>query len=152
MRVKMAGESHSKVIVLVSCVKSKHDRPMAACDIYKSPLFRGSRRYAEANGDAWYILSAEHGVLSPDTVIAPYEKTLSRGRMSKLEQQDWAEKVQDQLGVLIPQGACIHLLAGKDYYKNLLGFLGQRRCDITIPMDGMKQGFRLKWLKSQGYL
>jgi hypothetical protein len=64
-------------VALVSCVKSKRSAPTPACDLYTSPLFRHLRGYAEANADTWYILSAGHGLLRPDQVVAPYERTLN---------------------------------------------------------------------------
>jgi len=74
-----------KRIALVSCVKTKRNSAVAAKDMYISQLFVGMRRYAEQNSDDWFILSAEHGVLQPDQVIAPYERTLKT--MSKLKRR-----------------------------------------------------------------
>ncbi len=51
------------VVALVSCVKSKRAVASPARELYVSPLFKGMRAYAETRADAWYILSAEHGVL-----------------------------------------------------------------------------------------
>jgi Family of unknown function (DUF6884) len=55
-------------LVLVGCVKTKADRPQAARDLYRSPLFERRRRYAEQYAARWYILSAEHGLVAPETV------------------------------------------------------------------------------------
>lgn len=85
----------AKKVALVSCVKSKREVPSPACDLYASQLFQGMRRYAEQNADAWFILSAEHGVLSPDEVIAPYEKTLNK--MGKAARSQWSARVVQQL-------------------------------------------------------
>lgn len=65
-------------VILISCAKTKRNTPSAAKDLYQSDLFRSMRRYAEENADTWYILSAKHGVLQPDTIIDPYEKTLNQ--------------------------------------------------------------------------
>jgi hypothetical protein len=67
-------------LALVSCVKRKASGPRPAKDLYVSPLFRALRTYAETSSDTWYILSAEHGLLHPETVVAPYERTLMRMR------------------------------------------------------------------------
>ena len=53
---------------------------MAAEDMYISQLFAGMRQYAEQNANAWFILSAEYGVLRPDQVVAPYDRTLTTMR------------------------------------------------------------------------
>ena len=52
-------------VALVSCVKSRRPEPAPARDLHTSPLFRAMRRYAESHADAWYILSAKHGLVEP---------------------------------------------------------------------------------------
>jgi alkanesulfonate monooxygenase SsuD/methylene tetrahydromethanopterin reductase-like flavin-dependent oxidoreductase (luciferase family) len=85
-------------VALVSCVKSKRSEPSAARDLYVSALFQKSRAWAERHCDGWYVLSAEHGLLSPDQRVAPYEKTLDRAR--RKERRALAENVHRQLGDL----------------------------------------------------
>ena len=63
-------------VALVSCVKSKQDSPAPAGDLYTSPLFRSFRRYAEANADVWYVLSAEHGLLHAVTAATAIRQPL----------------------------------------------------------------------------
>ena len=85
-------------IGLVSCVKSKLARPAPARDLYTSALFRGARCSVERSCGRWFILSALHGLVGPDEVLEPYEKTLttatrderrrwSRGRSLALERE-----------------------------------------------------------------
>jgi hypothetical protein len=57
-------------LVLVGCVKTKALEASPARDLYLSPLFERRRRYAELSGQPWYILSAEHGLLDPGTIIS----------------------------------------------------------------------------------
>lgn len=64
-------------VALVSCAKQKRDRAAPARDLYLSQFFHGLRMYAEKHADAWYILSAEHGVLRPEQAVEPYERTLN---------------------------------------------------------------------------
>lgn len=66
-------------VILVGCSKLKRDEPALARDLYDpSDLFRRRRAYAEASGAPWAILSALHGVIPPDRVIAPYDFTIAR--------------------------------------------------------------------------
>jgi hypothetical protein len=58
-------------VILVSCVKRKRMSVAPARDLYTSTLFQGGRRYAESKGTPWYILSALHGLVEPETVVAP---------------------------------------------------------------------------------
>lgn len=131
-------------IALVSCVKSKGTAASPARELYTSNLFRGLRAYAEAHADAWYILSAEHGVLRPDDVIAPYEKTLTK--MPKRDRMAWAGRVQTQLLEVLPPGADVILLAGSRYREGIESFLRQRGFSVSIPMERLGIGKQLQWL------
>jgi len=133
-------------IALVSCVKSKKSSSAAAQDLYVSPLFHGLRRFAESKADAWYILSAEHGLLSPDEIVAPYEKTLNK--MPRAERLAWAEKVRQQLLEVLPTGAEIILLAGARYRHDIEAFLRSRGYAVSVPLEGFKMGQQLQYLKS----
>lgn len=125
-------------VALVSCVKSKRPAAAPAGDLYTSALFRSLRAYAERNGDAWYVLSAEHGLLDPLKVIPPYEKTLNR--MGKVDRTAWAARVQRQLMEVLPPHAEIVMLAGERYREGLIPFLRERGFAITIPLEGLSFG------------
>jgi cytoplasmic iron level regulating protein YaaA (DUF328/UPF0246 family) len=134
-------------VALVSCVKSKQNRPAPAKDLYTSPLFRNLRRYAEANAHLWFILSAQHGVVTPDQVLAPYEKTLNRAR--KDERQAWGRLVQEQLEAVLPPGAEVIVLAGERYRENLVPFLKSRGHEVYVPLEGLSFGKQLQYLSAQ---
>jgi hypothetical protein len=61
---------------LVGCVKSKQSQAAPARELYVSPLFRGRRAWVERTCDRWFILSAKHGLVEPDRVLAPYDEIL----------------------------------------------------------------------------
>ncbi len=132
-------------VALVSCVKLKMASAAPARDLYVSSLFRGMRAFAEANADTWYILSAQHGVLRPDQVTAPYERTLNK--MRKPERTAWALRVQKTLCEILPAQAEVILLAGMRYREDVEPFLRDRGYSVTVPMDGLGFGNQLKWLK-----
>lgn len=131
-------------VALVSCVKSKRAAASPARELYTSQLFRGLRAYAEAHADAWYILSAEHGVLHPDDVIDPYEKTLNT--VPKRDRVAWAGRVQTQLLEILPPGADVILLAGSRYREGIEFFLRQHGFSVSTPMEGLGFGKQLQWL------
>ena len=133
------------IVALVSCVKQKRNSAAPARDLYLSQLFRGLRRYAETHADAWYILSAEHGVLHPEQVVEPYERTLNT--MPKRERITWAERVQQQLIELLPADAEVILLAGLRYREEIEPFLRQRGFPVSVPLAGLKIGKQLQRLK-----
>jgi hypothetical protein len=88
-------EIRSPTVYLVSCVSRKQKQACPARDLYASDLFRKARRYAEASGCPWFILSAQYGLVPPDQVIAPYERTLNH--MDVDGRRVWAEQVCQQL-------------------------------------------------------
>jgi hypothetical protein len=63
-------------IGLVGCVKTKLTHRASAEDLYTSPLFVGRRRYVEGSCDRWFILSAEHGLVTSARELEPYDETL----------------------------------------------------------------------------
>lgn len=132
-------------VALVSCVKKKRDSAAPARDLYLSQLFRGLRRFAEAHADYWYILSAEHGVLHPDAVVAPYERTLNS--MPKRERVAWAERVKRQLLEVLPKDSEVIMLAGLRYREDIEPFLRDRGYPVSVPLEGLKIGEQLHRLK-----
>jgi hypothetical protein len=132
-------------VALVSCVKSKLDHPAPAKDLYTSALFRALRGYAETHADAWFILSAEHGLVDPNEVLAPYERTLNR--MGKSQRQEWASRVKAELASRVPAGAEVIILAGQRYREGLIPFLRARGHSVAVPLEGLPFGRQLQRLK-----
>lgn len=66
----------SKTLVVVGCGSEKRGRISEARHLYTSTYFRKKREYAEAVGDQWVILSAEHGILAPTERTRPYDTTI----------------------------------------------------------------------------
>ena len=131
-------------IALIACTKSKRPYPAPVRDLYISPLFKSTVRYAEAHADKWYVLSAKYGLLSSDKVVAPYEKTLNGA--SRAECRAWAERVQGQLLEVLPEGADVMVLAGLQYRRDLIPFLEAHGHRITIPLQGKGLGQQLQFL------
>jgi hypothetical protein len=146
-QVTIEGHPHSESGLLTlrnaEVVKATLVLRIAPC----SQLFKGMRRYAEKVADAWYVLSAEHGVLRPEEVIAPYERTLNK--MRKPDREAWAKRVQRRLLEVLPEGAEVIILAGMRYREGIVPFLEERGFDVTVPMKGMQFGPQLRWLKEQ---
>ena len=90
----------TKPFILVACCGPKLDHAAPARDLYTSDLFTKSRAYAERNGCGWAILSAKHGIVLPDEVIAPYDVTL---KTMPAEQQSVQLINCAKCGVWVPQ-------------------------------------------------
>ena len=131
-------------LCLVSCVAKKLSRSVPAKDLYTSDLFRKMRTLVEIQGWPWFILSAKYGLVDPEQVIAPYEKTLNT--MGVAERRDWAERC---LGALEPHLAGVQsvvFLAGAKYREVLVPVLLDRGIEVRVPMARLPIGKQLAWL------
>lgn len=90
------------------------------------------------------ILSAEYGLVDPEQVISPYEKTLNT--MPIVARRQWAEKVGTQLGKTMPQLKRAVFLAGSRYREFLGDHLQHRGIIVEVPMEGLRIGEQLNWL------
>ena len=118
LRSLMSQKSYANTnLILVGCVSGKNDGPCKARDLYKSPLWKGRRAYAEKSGLPWYILSAKHGLLDPDTSIERYNRALTD--LSPDERRDWSRRVLNELKEKVPvlSGKVIEVHAGGNYLK-----------------------------------
>jgi len=135
-------------IGLVGCVKSKINRSAAAKDLYTSALFRGARRQVEKTCDAWYILSAQHGLVAPEMVLAPYDRTLSSASTS--ERRRWAQRVLNQIDHALGHisGLEFEVHAGSSYLNfGLTEGLRARGATVLDPLRGLALGHRLAFYK-----
>lgn len=128
-------------LYLVACTKTKAPTARPARDLYAaSDWFAKARAYVEALGAPWFILSAEHGLLDPDKIVAPYETTLLR--MSRTERRRWGLRVLDQITEAGVLGRPVTFLAGRVYRAELEpGF-----ADHAAPMLGLGLGEQKAWL------
>jgi hypothetical protein len=136
-------------IVILSCTKSKLDKPSQAQDLYSaSPMFKKTLEYGKSlKPDKMYILSAKHFLVPLNKVLAPYDKTLKE--MPKDEKDAWGEKVISQMkssGISLEKDKFV-FLTGSEYMKPLLKYIPEG--NIEKPMEGRRMGERLQWLNSQ---
>jgi hypothetical protein len=136
----------NSVCFLVSCVGEKSTTPTKAKDLYISDWFRKARRFVESNDSPWFILSAEYGLVEPETVIAPYEKTLNR--MGVAERRAWAGGAMRDMDQRLPICDVIVVLAGVRYREFLMDYLSRRAKHVRVPMEGLRIGEQLSWLNS----
>ena len=138
-----------RTIVLLGCVKTKCSSPAPAADLYTSPLWRVRRRYAEASGATWFILSAKHGLVPPSEMLAPYEMAL--GQRSARERRNWgAEIVADleaEVGDL--RGITVEIHAGSPYRDAVLEPLEERGGALLNPLAELGIGQQLAWYHTQ---
>lgn len=136
----------SRRVGLVGCVKEKASFAQPARDLYTSTLFRGRRRYVTESCDEWWILSAEHGLVAPNDVLEPYDRTLKT--MCRAERRAWSVRVVDQIKDRIHLDAddVVELHAGAEYRSwGLEDWLLARGCVIENPTLGMPIGRQLQF-------
>ena len=134
----------SSTTYLVSCVGQKRNCKCAARDLYVSTWFVKARRYAEASGRLWFILSAEHGLVPPGRLVEPYERTLNT--MGIADRRAWAKRVDCDLAEIVPDLSQAIFLAGERYREFLVQHLAARSVTVSVPMAGLRIGEQLSWL------
>ncbi|MDQ2807708.1 MAG: hypothetical protein M3Z04_12500 [Chloroflexota bacterium] len=134
---------------LVACVKAKQDHAAPAGELYRSPLFRKASAYCAATYDRWAILSAKHGLIWPDTQIAPYDETLKDKPIA--ERREWARKVLEQLAAWEADTGMkpvYYFHAGRYYSEYLVAGLANR---AEVPLQGLGIGKLLAWYTERGF-
>jgi len=133
-------------LILVGCVAEKRPVPSPAKDLYISPLWKKRRAYAESTGMPWAILSAEHGLVLPDQVIEPYDRSLRDETLAY--RREWSQRtaraVVDlcrRLGVFT-----VEVHAGAAYLEHgLIGGLNAAGLRVLWPVRGLRIGEQLAW-------
>ncbi len=146
------GKIHgmSRRIGLVGCVKKKKGLAAPARDLYISTLFRGRRSYVEQSCSEWWILSAEHGLVSPDQVLAPYDVTLKD--LGSPERRYWSRRVLVDLKLQASpvSGDVVEIHAGSEYRDfGLVQGLQRLGCLVEIPTQGLRFGHQLRFYSEQ---
>jgi hypothetical protein len=136
----------SGLCYLVSCVGQKLGSPAKARELYTSAWFQKARSHVERAGAPWFILSAEYGLLHPDAVIAPYEKTLNT--MGVAARKAWALRVTVQMRSQLPERTDIVVFAGARYREFLMDSL-RHRGNVKVPLEGLRIGEQLGWFARQ---
>jgi uncharacterized protein DUF6884 len=134
-------------VIVVGCGKRKLAAPAPACELYTGSLFVAARKYAEASGQKWAILSAAHGIVSPETVLAPYDVKLKLKGSAlgswALDAAHGCARLQQQWGLR----ESVEVLAGHPYawpFRNELWWAED--LPSTEPLEGLGLGARLSWL------
>lgn len=134
------------LIGLISCVSKKKSIPSKACDLYISPLFQKSKKYAQQRCEKYMILSAKYGLLNPQELIEPYNMTLND--LNKSERQSWADKVFLKLKENLTKETKIIFLAGENYRHFLEKKIQDFGIDTATPLINMSIGEQLQWYKN----
>jgi len=132
-----------KKIALISCVSKKLSFKARAEDLYVSPYFIYSLKYARKfKPDEIFILSAKYGLLSLDDKIEPYDVTLNK--MKANQRRAWASNVIEQIKAEADlEKDHFIILAGEKYRQYLIPHFKS----YEIPLKGLAIGKQLQYLK-----
>lgn len=140
-----------KRVALVGCSRTKLAHAAPARDLYSSNLFRAAIEFAEREFEEVRILSALHGAIRPERIVAPYDECLDSYDAEELA--EWGHSVMvHQLGAEFDTTKPLDLVvfAGERYTQPLFDHLVDfPMWSIEEPLSGRGIGQRLAWFKSR---
>ena len=129
------------MIYLIACSATKLDRAAPARDLYQGQAFKAARQLAEKHNAEYWILSAKHGLIHPDTITAPYNDYL--GAMTKAQRTSWGAMVCEQIKATGLTSRAAVILAGKHYAAPVSHLFPT----LSLPLAGLGIGQQLRKLK-----
>jgi len=133
---------------LISCSKSKLATEALARELYTGHLFQKAVAWAEHHRYRWFIISALHGLVTPDQTLQPYNFTIKELR--KPERESWAYRaISCQLSKYAPSGSHAFLIMPEPYRRHIQTTLRERGITYENPVEGMGIGQQMKWLTNQ---
>lgn len=124
-------------IIIIQCSKSKVNSKTKASELYTSQRFKLSKKIADKYAKKWFILSAKHGLIRPDSVIAPYDFTIND--LSINEKQNYFSKIIDQIRKLNLTNSRLIFLTDPDYTNEVINSLNNSCRDIISPFSQIKK-------------
>jgi hypothetical protein len=128
-----------KPLYLIACSNAKLDHAAPAAELYTGQAFKLAMKAAERAGADVIILSALHGAVFPNLLIAPYDLSLST--MAADDRRQWVANVRHALSEY--HGRAITVLAGKHYAAAVEGWP-----NVSRPLAGLGIGQQLAALKN----
>lgn len=137
--------SESLIVGLVACAKTKRPGLLPAAEKYASPLFVKSLAAARAECAQVFILSAKHGLLAIDTMVADYDQALAE--LPKHTRAIWAAGVRDGLRARFGgKPVEFRAWAGKLYVSAVRCSTHGQEWTVAEPLKGLQVGQRLQTL------
>jgi hypothetical protein len=100
-----------------------------------------NRAHAKEFGDAWVILSAKYGFLSPaDLIPGDYNVTFKRRSTHPISTNDLRQQVASQH---LASFARVIALGGRDYRSRIEDAFAGSTVDLVFPFSGMTLGVSL---------
>jgi hypothetical protein len=143
------GSSHL-IVALVGCGKLKAEgQSIPARLLYRGVPFRLAMAHAENTADDVHILSALHGLVAPDQMLAPYDFSMVQIRPS--EHINWGRKILRDLLAAYPMRR-LHIVfyAGMQYIRPINQAITDEHRYWTFenPLEGLDLFERIRWFKA----
>lgn len=125
--------TRGKEVTIIQCTDSKRNEKAPARELYdESGYFCDMRDWAKSRNVPWYILSAKHGLVNPNTVLEPYNEF----GISESQSETIAEQLHEK-GIKV-----VYICAGMKYTGPLIPSLENIGIDVVNPFSGMGIGER----------
>lgn len=141
-----SGQPTRPDVVLVEESRQQSDQAAPAEDLFTGEVFVRARTYARATGAPWFVLSAEYGLLSPDQVVGPYERSMAT--VSTAYREAWGPWVLARLETLAGplrrlriEVHAVSLAASEGVRRQLLG----SGAVVLEPLRGLSAPDRIAW-------
>ena len=122
-------------VVLIGSSGATASTPLPAARLFESAGFVRAREYAASSGHPWFVVTAKHGLLDPDDVVAPFDVQL--GDQSMGYRNAWGEWVVAQLGDrLLLEHVTVEVHGGVDFAQPLRGPLTRRGAAMDLQLPG----------------
>jgi hypothetical protein len=137
-------------IAIINCVNQKQQIAMAAGDLYTSISFKAKKAFVEKVYDKWYIFSLKYGIISPDTIIEPYNTTLVKNNRNHQQEFHNPNMVNtDTLSKLVCNqlqfiNGELHYHTPKDYYNMVTdGLYVKQQGNQSLTVKQYKEALNL---------
>jgi hypothetical protein len=131
--------------VLISCSKTKLSTPAKARELYTGQLFKKAVAWAQRHDYQWFIVSALHGLVTPDQELNPYNFTIKDRR--KRDRESWAHQaIAGQLTKFASPGSHAYLILPAPYRMHIENELSLAAITYENPVVGLAIGQQMHWL------
>ena len=141
-RARRSTRAKASELVLISCGKDKAEGRHRALELYTGQGFKEQLRWFDVRKQIapeleLGILSAVHGLVSPDAELDAYNKKLSE--LDKDSRQRWEQTVAATLLGWTAPGSRIVVLAPAPYRQGWPAILEANGRTVLAPLDGLDQ-------------
>ena len=123
-------------LIIVPCGKAKiwskvnTSSSFPAKNAYIGTPFVVNRKYAEAKGKRWVILSAKYGYIDPDTMIRDYDETFKDPTPSTITVETLKKQIADKQ---LERYTHVIGLGGKEYRAMIQKSFAGTSCRLEFP-------------------